>query len=148
MPPSEFDRLLEKLVKDVEAAVHALYRGDVRQSTAKARTDHLVNDARVALAAAAVGAAAGAAAGAKLSERPSGPSPRPRISAPMRAGVALGWTSEDSDAVIKCILSWLPVGGAASTAPESKCIAAGKMLIPTWGERELAREAVRRITGD
>jgi hypothetical protein len=144
MPPSEFDRLLEKLVKDVEAAVHALYRGEVRQSTAKARTDHLLNDARVALAAAALGGGAGPA----LSEKPSGPSPRPRISAPMHAGVALGWTTPDSDAVIKCIQAWLPVGGTASTPPDSKCIAAGKMLIPTWAERELAREAVKRITED
>ena len=38
------------------------------------------------------------------------------------------------------------MGGPHSTAPDTLCIAPGKMLIPTWGERERAREAVKRIT--
>jgi hypothetical protein len=148
MPPNEIDRIVEKLVKDVESAVHSLYRGEMRQSTAKARTDHLVNDARVAILAAATGSAQSATPAAASTATPRLSGPRPSVSAPTHAGGALGWTTEDSDAVLKCIMSWLPLSGPSTTAPDSKCIAAGKMLIPTWGERERAREAVRRITDD
>jgi hypothetical protein len=141
----DIDRVLEKLAKDVESAVHALYRGEVRQATAKARTDHLVDDAKAALAAMALDESA------PPPRRPSratpiSVSPRPGVSAPSTAGASVGWTNDDSDAVLRCINAWLPVGGPASTAPDTKCIAAGKMLIPTWGERERARAAVRRIT--
>ena len=136
MASTEFDRILDKLAKDVESAVHALYRGEVRQATAKARTDHLVHDARAALA---------AASAPRASESHAGPT-RPSFAAPTRAGERLGWTAEDSDAVLKCITSWLPMGGPGSTTPDMKCIAPAKMLIPTWGERERAREAVKRIT--
>ena len=73
-------------------------------------------------------------------------SPRPSVSAPALAGAQFGWTKEDSDAVMKCINAWLPIGGPQSTAPDTLCIAPGKMLIPTWGERERAREAVKVIT--
>ena len=144
MGANDVDQILDKLVKDVEAAVHALYRGEVRQATAKARTGHLVQDARIALGAAmSAGAADGPAAGAPPAVATS---PRPSVAAPMLAGGAFGWNKEDSDAVLKCIMSWLPMGGPASTAPDTKCIAAGKMLLPSWGERERAREAVKRIT--
>ncbi len=140
----DLDQVLEKLARDVEAAVHALYRGETRQETAKARTDHLVDDAKAAAAAIASGETA-------LPRRPSratpiSVSPRPSVSAPSMAGASVGWTNEDSDAVLRCINAWLPVGGPASTAPDTKCIAAGRMLIPTWGVRERARAAVKRIT--
>jgi hypothetical protein len=144
MTEQEIDQVLDKLVKDVEAAVHALYRGEVHQATAKARTGHLVRDARGALTA-AIGSVAPDARSRATSGGPAVVSPRPGVAAPMHAGTAVGWSKEDSDAVLKCIMSWLPMGGPASTAPETKCIAAGKMLLPTWGERESAREAVRRI---
>ena len=42
MPPTseaQLNSIIDKLVKDVELAVHAMYRGDVRQNTAKVRTD-------------------------------------------------------------------------------------------------------------
>ena len=42
MAAPDIDRILEKLAKDVEAAVHAMYRGEVRQLTARARTDAIV----------------------------------------------------------------------------------------------------------
>jgi hypothetical protein len=144
MTANDIDRIVEKLVKDVESAVHALYRGDMRQSTAKARTEHLASDARAALLEVTAGAGRTSTPAGASTPRLSGP--RPSVSAPTHAGVALGWTTEDSDAVLKCIMSWLPVSGPASTAADSKCIASGKMLIPTWGERERAREVVRRIT--
>jgi len=145
MTPSDIDQILDKLVKDVEAAVHALYRGEVQQEAVKSRTGHFAQDARDALVV-ALRDIPTAAPAAPAASGPVAASPRPSVSAPMLAGAAYGWTKEDSDAVLKCIMSWLPVGGPASTAPDAKCIAAGKMLLPTWAERERAREAVRGIT--
>ena len=142
----EVDSILEKLAKDVEAAVHALYRGEVRQATAKARTGHLLTSARTALASAIANAStAGQSPSARL-VTPIASSPRPSVAAPMVAGGALGWDKAEGDAVLRCITAWLPMGGPASTPSDTKCIAAGKMLVPTWGEREQAREAVRRVT--
>ncbi len=147
MSASEIDRVLEKLAKDVEAAVHSLYRGEVRQLTARARTEGLVREARAALE-----AAVSAAPSAAPAPRPSTPptsgvaSPRPSVSAPVLAGGAAGWTREEDEAVMKCITAWLPVGPPATTDPQSKCITAMKDLTPTWGQRERAREAVKRIS--
>jgi hypothetical protein len=141
---SDLDQILEKLAKDVEAAVHALYRGEMRQNTAKARTGHLIQDARAKVAN-ALGEAADAVGGVRR-PTPIATSPRPSASAPAIAGAEHGWSKEDSDAVLRCINAWLPMGGPNSTPPDTLCIAPGKMLIPTWGERELAREAVKRIT--
>jgi hypothetical protein len=152
MSASEIDRVLEKLAKDVEAAVHSLYRGEVRQLTARARTEGLVRDARAALES-AVSAAAPAAPAPRPSTTPTSTpptsgvaSPRPSVSAPVLAGGAAGWTREEGEAVMKCITAWLPVGPPATTDPQSKCITAMKDLTPTWGQRERAREAVRRIS--
>ena len=143
---SDIDEILERLAKDVEAAVHSLYRGEMRQNTAKARTGHLVQAARANVAHALGAAAAAVGAGAVEPPTPVATSSRPSVSAPMLAGAAHGWTKEDSDAVLRCINAWLPMGGPNSTAPDTLCIAPGKMLIPTWGVRERAREAVKRIT--
>ena len=57
MAAPDIDPILEKLARDVEAAVHAMYRGEVRQLTARARTDSIVRDAKAALQAAGAGAA-------------------------------------------------------------------------------------------
>jgi hypothetical protein len=144
---TDLDPILEKLAKDVEAAVHSLYRGEMRQTTAKARTSHIIQDARAQVAQALVAAEAAADAGEPVRRAtPIATSPRPSVFAPALAGAAFGWTQEEADAVLRCINAWLPMGGPHSTAPDTLCIAPGKMLIPTWGERERAREAVRRIT--
>lgn len=135
----DVDGVLERLVKDVEAAVHSLYRGEVRQMTAKARTDTLLQTARERLATLISPAPAPAPA-------TGAPSPRPSVAAPVVAGAAAGWSREDGEAVLKCIMSWLPVGPPATTDPASKCIPAARELLPTWGQRERAREAVRRIS--
>jgi hypothetical protein len=149
MVTPEIDRILEKLVRDVESAVHALYRGDVRQDTQRVRTGHLLQDARSAL-----GAVLGPSTptpGVRAAT-PAGPFaaipsvPRTGVSTPKDTGVVSGWSTADRDAVVRCINAWLPMGGPASTAPDTRCIAAGKMLVPTWGEREIAREAVKKIT--
>ena len=143
---SDIDQILEKLAKDVEAAVHSLYRGEMRQNTAKARTGHLIQDARAKVANALGDATAAVAGGPGRRPTPIATSPRPSVSAPAVAGGEHGWSKEDSDAVLRCINAWLPMGGPNSTPPDTLCIAPGKMLIPTWGERERAREAVKRIT--
>jgi len=43
------DEVLDKLIRDVEASVHALYRGDVRQHTQRVKTDSFRNVARQSL---------------------------------------------------------------------------------------------------
>ena len=131
------DTVLEKLAKDVEMAVHALYRGDVRQETANARTGHLVRDAAARLRTSAPPATVVTQDGAVS---PLTPASRPSI-----AGTALGWTDAEGEAVMKCVTAWLPMGPPKTAAPDSKCIAAGREMVPTWSERELARGAVRKL---
>jgi hypothetical protein len=147
MTRTNIDTIVEKLARDVESSVHALYRGEVRQETAKAHTVQLVLEARAALTDAI--AANGTNSVPGLTPAKQEPF-RPRHSggAPRHSGASYGWTTADSDAVLKCILSWLPVGAPATTSPDSKCIAAGKVLVPTWAERERAAEAVKRIAED
>ena len=142
--PENIDDILAKLAKDVENAVHSLYRGEMRQHTAKARTGQFVLDAKSKVAE-ALGTATAAVSGAVAGGAQVATSPRPSVSAPVAAGAAQGWTAEESDAVLKCINAWLPIGGPQSTPTDTLCIAPGKMLIPTWGERERAREAVRKL---
>ncbi|MEK7240889.1 MAG: hypothetical protein AAB224_09910 [Gemmatimonadota bacterium] len=132
------DEVLDKLAKDVELAVHALYRGEVRQATAKARTGHLVRDAASALRARAATSAVPDPSGTASARHPA--------TAPSVAGAALGWTREDGEAVMKCVTAWLPMGSPASAAPDSKCISSGREMVPTWGERERARAALRKLT--
>lgn len=134
----DIDHVLDKLAREVEVAVHALYRGDVRPATAKARTSHLVRDAALALRALSPVNPALEELGAV--------SPRPPASAPSVAGAALGWTPEDGEAVMKCVTAWLPMGPPSSAAPDSKCIASGREMVPSWGERERARAALRKLT--
>ena len=131
----ELDDVLGKLAKEVELAVHALYRGDMRQATAKARTGHLVRDAAEALRTRGGGVRGSTAIG---TVSPASP--------PSAAGAAVGWNREDGEAVMKCVMAWLPMGAPASALPDCKCVAAGRELTPTWGERERARAALRKVT--
>lgn len=124
----QLNAVIEKLVKDVELAVHAMYRGDVRQNTARARTDGYRRAAYEALRP-LVGGAAPAAA-------PAG-----------RASGAGALTPEESAAITRCILAWLPMGSPSAAAPDSRCVAASRELIPTWGERDRAHQAVKRLHG-
>ena len=142
----EIDEVLEKLARDVEVAVHALYRGEVRTATAKARTDHLVRDAVNALRAAQSAAPAAPAAPAAAVDDLGAVSPRPPASRPSVAGAAIGWTTEEGEAVMKCVTAWLPMGAPSTAAPDSKCIASGREMVPSWGERERARLALRKAT--
>jgi hypothetical protein len=138
MASPEIDKVLEKLAKDVEAAVHAMYRGEVRQGTAKARTDGFVREAHASLKSAVEQAASSAP--------PPMPSPRPSVAAPVVAGAAVGWSKEEGEAVLKCITAWLPMGPPNTADPNSKCIAAAREITPTWDQRQKAHAAVKRLS--
>ena len=123
---AQLNSIIEKLVKDVELSVHAMYRGDVRQNTARARTDTHRRAAYEAL-------------------RPlvgDGPSP---VSVPTAGAAAL--SAAEATAIMRCIMGWLPMGAPNAAAPESRCVAAARELFPTWGEHELARQAIKRVHG-
>ncbi|OYV66438.1 MAG: hypothetical protein B7Z72_11355, partial [Gemmatimonadetes bacterium 21-71-4] len=117
---TQLDQVLEQLVHDVETAVHAMYRGDVRQQTAKLKTD-----AQRAAARQAVLSIVG-------TPRPTGDTEPPAI-----AGSSL--SSDEVAAITRCITGWLPMGDPRSATPNSRCIPAAREIAPTWGEREKAR---------
>ena len=123
---AQLNSIIEKLVKDVELSVHAMYRGDVRQNTARARTDTHRRAAYEAL-------------------RPLVADGAPSASAPAVGGGTL--TAAEATAIMRCVMGWLPMGAPNAAAPESRCVAAARELFPTWGERELARQAVKRVHG-
>lgn len=155
------DRVLDKLIRDVEQAVHALYRGDVRQQTAKARTDGHRTAARRALHELLAGShPAGQAPAGMPVAAPAG-SFGARPVAPVRAGAGPSdpfaptsptgagggpLTSDEATAITKCVMAWLPMGAPNTASPDSRCVPAAKELVPSWQARELAREAVRRIS--
>jgi hypothetical protein len=123
----QLEKIIDRLVKDVEQAVHALYRGDVRQNTVRARTEVHRNAARDALLPLLRQAALGGAV----------PSPAP-------AAAGDGLSADERSAITRCIMAWLPMGPPASAAPDSRCVPAGRELAPSWAERELARGALKR----
>lgn len=127
---AQLNSVIEKLVKDVELAVHAMYRGDVRQNTAQARTDTHRRTAYEAL-------------------RPLVAAQAPAAdAAPADAAAAGGTlTADEASAIMRCIMGWLPMGAPNAAAPESRCVAAARELFPTWGDRERARQAVKRVHG-
>jgi hypothetical protein len=127
---AQLNLIIERLVKDVELSVHAMYRGDVRQNTARARTDTHRRAAYEAL-------------------RPLIGNGTPvAASSPNGGPVAVGsLTAAEAAAIVRCVSAWLPMGAPSAAAPESRCIAAARELFPTWGERELARQAVKRVHG-
>jgi hypothetical protein len=138
--PDAVETVLAKLAKDVETAVHAMYRREVGPSTAKVRTEHFVNDAVERLAA-FVKSTPGRASSSPIQRFSAVVAPNPT---PAEGGTAQ-WSADEAAAVTKCVMGWLPMGSAKSATPESKCMAPGKDLIPTWGEREAARNAIRRV---
>ena len=140
----EVDKILDKLAQDVALAVHALYRGEARQATMRVRTGHLVRDAATALRSRAADAPAPGVPGAPGA--PGAGSARTPATSPSVAGAAVGWTREEGEAVMKCVTAWMPMGAPSSAAPDSKCIASGREMVPSWGERERARTALRKLT--
>ncbi len=123
---AQLNSILEKLVKDVELAVHAMYRGDVRQNTAKVRTDSHRRTAYDAL-------------------RPLVGNSAAQPPAADGAGAAL--SADQATSIMRCIMGWQPMGAPNAAAPDSRCVAAARELLPTWGEREQARLALKRVYG-
>jgi hypothetical protein len=128
---TDLDRILEILVRDVVASVHAMYRGEVRQQTAKLKTAEQRATARAALL------------------QLIGPPQQPPPAGIEPAAVLVSALSPDEVAAItRCIMGWLPMGDPAGSPPESRCIPAAREIAPTWGEREKARLAIRRAAAD
>lgn len=138
--PDAVEAVLAKLARDVETAVHAMYRREVGPSTAKVRTEHFVSDAVERLSA-FVKSAPGRATNSPAPRFSAVISPNPAVT----DGTQAQWTAEEAAAITKCVMGWLPMGSAKTAAPDSRCMAPGKDLIPTWGEREAARNAIRRV---
>lgn len=134
----KLEEVIKNLVRDVAAGVHAMYRGDIRQQTAQVRMNAFVTQAREAL----LPLLAGSYGGAPPLQPTSVGAFHPPTSA---ASGAL--SAEESAAITRCIMAWGPMGNPAEAAPESKCAPGAKELVPTWGDRERAREALRRIAG-
>jgi hypothetical protein len=122
------EQILDKLIRDVEASVHSFYRGDVRQNTQRIKTDTFRNAARQALIPIMSGGGALPSEGvAALSGAPLAP--------------------DEIVAAQRCVMAWLPMGAPTDASPESRCVAAAREVLPSWGEREKARLALKRAAG-
>ena len=123
----QFTEILDKLMKDTASSVHELYRGQLRGETARARTE--------------VGRQSAVQAIAELLGQPLA---RPSGSVAVNATPGV-LTQKEMDAVRKAVMGWVPMGPPSSAAPESRCVAGGREMIPTWGEREAARNALAKL---
>jgi hypothetical protein len=132
------DEVIKNLVRDVAAGVHAMYRGDIRQQTAQVRMNAFVTQAREALLPLLAGGSGGLAA---LQPTSVGSFQPPALA------VSGNLSAEEAAAITRCVMAWGPMGSPAEAAPDSKCAPGAKELVPTWGDREKAREAVRRLAG-
>lgn len=121
------EAILEKLAHDVEASVHAFYRGDVRQHTARVKSTSFVSTAREALAP-LLGAASGST--------PSQP-----------AGNLSSLAADEIAALTRCVMGWLPMGSPSTASPQLRCVPGAREMLPTWGEREKARLSLKRAAG-
>jgi hypothetical protein len=134
----KLDEVIKNLVRDVAAGVHAMYRGDIRQQTAQVRMSAFVAQAREALL--PLLGRSGAVSG--LQPRQVG-----SLQPPAAAGSSAMLASEEAAAVTRCIMAWGPMGNPSEATPDSRCVPGAKELVPSWGDREKAREALRRLAG-
>jgi hypothetical protein len=133
----KLDEVIKNLVRDVAAGVHAMYRGDIRQQTAQVRMNGFVTQAREAL----LPLLAGSSGGLGLQPTSVGSLQPPLPSA------SESLSAEESAAITRCIMAWGPMGNPSEAAPDSRCAPGAKELVPSWGDREKAREALRRLAG-
>jgi hypothetical protein len=133
----KLDEVIKNLVRDVAAGVHAMYRGDIRQQTAQVRMNAFVTQAREALLPLLAASASGLTSLQPTSVGAFQP--------PVSASGAL--SAEEAAAITRCIMAWGPMGNPSEAAPDSKCAPGAKELVPSWGDREKAREALRRLAG-
>jgi hypothetical protein len=122
------DEVLDKLVRDVEASVHAFYRGDVRQNTQRVRTDTFRNAARQSL----------------VTIITEGGGATSIVTPPTSGG---GLAPDEIAAATRCVMAWQSIGNPGVTSLETRCIPAAREIVPTWAEREKARLALKRVAG-
>lgn len=123
----QFTEILDKLMKDTASSVHELYRGQLRGETARARTE--------------VGRQAAVQAVAELLGHPIS-----RPSGSVAVNVTPGILQQkELDVLRKCVMAWVPMGPPNTAPPESRCVAGGREMIPTWGEREAARNSLSKL---
>lgn len=135
---TRIDEIIRTLVRDVAAGVHSMYRGDIRQQTTQLRLSTYAKQASDRIRA-AVGGAGMPTPAAGVAAVPAAPGPAGLTAAP-------ALTPEEVTALTRCIMAWMPVGGAPNMAtPDMKCTSGAREMCPSWGEREAARLAVRRI---
>jgi hypothetical protein len=132
------DEIIKNLVRDVATGVHAMYRGDIRQQTAQVRMSAFVAQAREALLPLLTGSGQ-SLSGLQPTSVGSFEPPAPRGSDTL--------SPEDAAAITRCIMAWGPMGNPSEAASDSKCAPGAKELVPSWGDRERAREALRRLAG-
>jgi hypothetical protein len=132
----KLEEVIKNLVRDVAAGVHAMYRGDIRQQTAQMRMSAFVTQARDAL----LPLLAGSAGIAGMNPTSVG-----SLQPPVRGSEPL--SAEEAAAITRCIMAWGPMGNPSEAAPDSRCAPGAKELVPSWGDREKAREALRRLAG-
>ncbi|MFN2566056.1 MAG: hypothetical protein ABR499_13750 [Gemmatimonadaceae bacterium] len=132
----KLDEVIKNLVRDVAAGVHAMYRGDIRQQTAQVRMSAFVAQARQALLPLLGGGGVSGIHPASVgSLQPPAPVGSPSFS------------PEEAAAITRCIMAWGPMGNPSEATPDSRCVPGAKELVPSWGDREKAREALRRLAG-
>ena len=136
---AQLDEILDQLVRNVEAGVHAFYRGDHKQATVQSKSDQHRRAAREALL--------------PMLRNGAGPDATPRYGTTLgqlgggSGGNAALLAPDEIAAITRCIMAWLPMGTPADASPLSRCIPAAKELAPSWGEREKARTALKRAAG-
>ena len=123
------EQVLDKLIRDVEASVHAFYRGEVRQNTQRVKTDTFRNAARQAL----------------LRLMNGGDAPPTNAAVLATGGGPL--TPDEIVATQRCVMAWLPMGAPSNASPHSRCVSGARELAPSWAEREKARLALKRAAG-
>lgn len=133
----KIEEVIKNLVRDVAAGVHAMYRGEIRQETVQVRMSAFVTQALEALRPLIAGATAlaGLHPMSVGSLQPSAPRGSESLSA------------EETAAITRCIMAWGPMGSPSEAAADSRCAPGARELVPNWGDREKAREALRRLAG-
>src|SRR5690348_5165216 len=114
MDATQLEQLLDKLIRDVEASVHAFYRGEVRQHTQRIKTDTFRAAARDALLPMLNGTSAA----------PDAPN------APGAPAGAAALAPDDVPAATRCVMAWMPMGPPASASPQSRCVPAAREMAP------------------
>jgi hypothetical protein len=131
------EEVIRNLVRDVAAGVHAMYRGDIRQQTAQVRMSAFVAQAREALLPLITGAG----------NPPAGVQPMSVGTLRPPTSTSGPLTAEEAAAITRCVMAWGPMGIPSDATSDSRCVPGAKEMVPSWGDREKAREAIRRVGG-